>query len=395
MVINPDGTIQYEGDPQRLQARGVAGAAPGIDPGVLRAAARNAGNPTPGPSNYVAPQPAPLMDGTTPRPATMPVGENLAPAATAAAATNQTFGQRLMAGLRSGTSLLTRGVGGVQAGMGAADAVQNGLNVNNAEDIGFGAVTAAAPAVGLAGNVLRSGRDFIMKNVIDRAYGQNKTFIPQATPAGPSTAPAGTFPPGVNQPTGVAGAAASNFIDSSAVPQVGQGAMRNNRTGAVTTFNTPPDQVVRAPVAAAAETRVKAPQLGTEGGLFANLAPFVNSRNAAVVDAAYGAQGVNRAVKGATIAKVGIEAENAVSNRITANARAAANSKDNHKLGMDPAGNPVIVDMKNNTAIRPTIKTSVSEADITSTMAKNNMTRAQVLARLKADGKHDLSTLTN
>lgn len=397
MVINPDGTVQFEGDTSKLMPqRGVAAAAP--DESVLRAAARNSGNPyvPSGPSNYVAPQPAPIMGA----PSTVATPDNPAPQATAAAASKLSFGQRLLQTMRGVGSGIARGAGAVQAGYGVKQAVDG--NYGGAVDNVFqGTATAINPVLGTAGNLLTGARDFVMRAAINHFIpGQNPNlYTPELSKmvAGGATAPGVSsgvqFPSGVNQPVGAAAAAAGGVLDSTAVPAAGTGVMRNNMTGRVTTFNTPPVAAGPRVTGAEAPATVKAPVLGTEGGLFANLVPFANARNQQMLEAATSGRDLNRAVKGASIAKIGIEGENATSNRITALARVQQALGAGKKLGYDASGAPVVVDTRTNTAVQPTIKKPVTEADIVATMAKNNLSRAEVVKRLKAEGKHDLSSL--
>jgi len=213
-----------------------------------------------------------------------------------------------------------------------------------------------------------------------------------ATTASTDAAPAPVATPapfGVNRVMGADASAASAELDGTGVPGVGTGVIRNNTTGAVYRANTGVPAAAAPTTAAAPAKRATAPQIGTEGGIFQNLVPFVNEVNRAKVAAANSGQDFKRAAKLVPLqqkdAELKISASNADSARITALARVAAAMKDTGKVVQDAAGNPIEVKDGKATILKP--QAAVTEADITETMKANKMTRAQVIARLEAEGR--------
>lgn len=208
--------------------------------------------------------------------ASMPVGENLAPVATAEAANKPTFGQRLVSArnmVGRGLSLAARGVGGAQAVVGAYDAATDGVSANAVDNIANGVAGAISPAVGFAGNLLTSARDAVLGSIInsrtagpnsvgpelqkqiDAAGGVDKLLAAQAAsrqaqPAEQVVAqPAVSAPasgiaqdPSVTPLSGAAAAAGSEFIDGRGVPARGTGFIRNNTTGEVTQISSSPER---------------------------------------------------------------------------------------------------------------------------------------------------------
>jgi hypothetical protein len=92
---------------------------------------------------------------------------------------------------------------------------------------------------------------------------------------------------------------------------------------------------------------------------------------------------------GATQQKAAAESENAISNRIKAAAAVETALGSGRKLTTDLMGNPIVVDVKAKTAYAPTVNKPVTESDIAATMKANKMTREQVIARLRAEGRMD------
>lgn len=105
---------------------------------------------------------------------------------------------------------------------------------------------------------------------------------PQATPTTPTAAPTTTLPfesPAVTalRPGSAAARTAGAFLEGRGVPDTGRGVLRNDQTGALTTFAAEPrGQVLTAaaPQSVSAPQPVAAPQLGTRGGIFTNLVQF-------------------------------------------------------------------------------------------------------------------------
>lgn len=330
----------------------------------------------------------------------VPVSENPAPVATATNASKLSFGQRLLSVMRGGGRALGTAAGAAAVGAVGAGTISDaaGKTTTDYEKQLGGLGVEQGKRYG--SNGVQLARDLGVRGVgamVD--LGRNALgLIPGLPSFGGGSAPAPTkattesgdiFPPGTQPATGARAAAAESFIGGSPTElQPGTGLIRNSR-GEVTTLNTGAPAQSQGVVArrAAAPAATKAPTLGTEGGIFDNLVSFANDRNQQMLDAAGSARDVNRAVKSATIQKVGIEGENAVSNRIRAHAALETALGAGKKLGYDQAGNPVIVNTKTDRAIQPTINKPLTEADITATMKANKLTRPQVIERLRKEGR--------
>jgi hypothetical protein len=155
--------------------------------------------------------------------------------------------------------------------------------------------------------------------------------------------------------------AANKFLQGRGVPESGSGVIRNDQTGAITTINNPiqmPAFVGQQPAAPAATS---APQLGTQGGIFTNLAQYQKDFG----KAAMGSAGANRAEKQKALAqeaefaqqklgteqsKLALDAALRVAGlgiqQQTANAAtatAATKQRDQIVQSTDAAGNPVLI----------------------------------------------------
>lgn len=351
---------------QRLggaRAARVAGpaATPGPAPEMVNTTAQSAARATAGPAT-----------GST------PTATNPAPVETSRAASSASFGKRLL-------GFLGRAAGGVQAAFGVNDLVQGRVGAG-AENVALGAATAVNPLVGIAGNALATGRDFIMEKVIDRLYGQNQTFLPQPT------RPAATGGAAAARPTPVD---AEALINGTAVPERGTGAFRRGRAPAVAVDTrgrgAEAPAAVATPAPAQSFAPVAVPQLSTQGNIFeaaAGLGSGILNTAAQV-----GAQRRGAKAAAATTAntvkatELGIKAEEAVSGRITALATADKSKTGDVAVTTDFQGNPIIVDKRTRTAEKPTVTAPPSRADITATATKHGLTEAQVVQRLVAEGR--------
>jgi hypothetical protein len=183
-----------------------------------------------------------------------------------------------------------------------------------------------------------------------------------------------------------------NLVLGQSVPAVGTGGAVNLRTGRTMAFDTPAEAVPATP-APTTPAEIAAPRLGTQGGIFENLVPFMDQRNRAVMQAARGARDINRQVKASEVASkqaaTATGQENAVSNRLRAFAALQQAGIAGKKVTTDIMGNPVVTDVARGTALAPTVNKPVTEPDITATMKANKMTREQVLARLRQEGRID------
>lgn len=72
--------------------------------------------------------------------------------------------------------------GVAQAGLGAAQAINNPVSANAVDNIAQGAAMAVNPGIGAIGNLLTQGRDLAMESIIGRAYRDN-TAGPELTKA--------------------------------------------------------------------------------------------------------------------------------------------------------------------------------------------------------------------
>lgn len=378
MVINPDGTIQFE--PTNTSGmRGGASAASAADLPARNEAARLAKY---GPEQVARMKAAGATFGGATAAPSVATAVNPAPVATATAASSLSFGQRALRALRTGARGLGLGAGVVQAGIGVKQAAEGNLG-DAADNVFQGAATAVNPVLGVAGNLLTAGRDVVMRSVIDRLFGQNRTFLPQATPTGGAAAAAPSAPTPIN---------AEALMTGTAVPEFGTGAFRVGRRPAVAVDSRAALAAVPAaggsPVAATAPT---APVLGTEGGVFGNLVNFTKDLGKQKIATATEGRDFNRTVKLGGLAATQQTAEaasaNAVSNRIKALADVESAGTAGLKVVTDMMGNPIVVNTRKNTALAPTVNKPITEADIQATMKKHKLTREQVEARLRAEGR--------
>jgi hypothetical protein len=78
-----------------------------------------------------------------------------------------------------------------------------------------------------------------------------------------------------------------------------------------------------------------------------------------------------------------------VSDRIKALADVQAALGAGKKVTADIMGNPIVTDVAAGTALRPTVREPITDKQIKDTMRIEKMTRAQVLARLREEGRID------
>lgn len=351
-------------------------------------AARVAG-PTPAaaPTPQIVNTTAQSAARATAGPAQGTVGVNPAPGVTATAAAEPSLGTRILRGARRLGGGLVRGIGGLQAGLGVSD-VARGSYGSGIENIALGTATAVNPVVGTVGNLLAGGRDFVMRNVIDYLYGQNQTFLPQ---------------PKTEQKTTGVGAAraprtpvnAEALISGTAVPEVGTGAFK--RQGGRAVAIDARDALAAAPTAGAAPAAAPAPavittpRLSTEGNIFeaaANLGGDILATAAQVGAARRGAKAARAETElGLKRGELAVKGEEAVSSRIKALADVEKAGTAGLKVVTDLTGNPIVVDTRASTATKPAVQQEPTASDIRTTAAKNNMTEAQVVARLVQEGR--------
>jgi hypothetical protein len=390
MVINPDGSIQFERIEVPGQQRGAAAASKSADLAAQNRAARLAKY---GPDMVTKMETAGARFGGTGAPAaatpapSVATATNPAPVATSAAASGLNIGQRIMRVLQGGGRLL--GAAGVGAVGGSTALTVAGKTTEDYEKELSGLGVSQNPAY--ESPALRAVRDIGVRGLgalVDLGRAVNPfggaATPPAITPTGGAAAAAPALPP-IN---------AEALMTGTAVPAPGTGAFRvgNRRAVAVDSRGAAAEA---APVIAAARqsTAPAAPVLGTEGGIFSNLVQFQKDLGKQKIAAATEAREFGRGVKlgtlGAAQQTAASAAENAVSNRIKAIADIETALGSGRKVTTDLMGNPVIVDTKTRTALAPTVNKPVTDADIAATMKANKMTREQVLARLRAEGRID------
>lgn len=269
----------------------------------------------------------PLSDIAGSRP-TAPTAPQAAPAPRAAAAPKLTAGQKALRFVRGATSLnplknpLIKGAG-VLTGVSALAGGAADTTARTPEELSARQADVATRALGLdtstlPGRGVRAALDVaqssferlpILPGLMNLAaglpYGGEVAPAAQATvpeipaAAAPAPTPVPVRQPAVSSPvpgSREAGAAAA-FLAGRGVPEPGQGVLRADQTGAITTFNAPPP-VLTAPAAqpaAPAAQPVAAPQLGTRGGIFTNLAQFQRDFGQAALAGAQDTRAAKRA----------------------------------------------------------------------------------------------------
>jgi hypothetical protein len=186
---------------------------------------------------------------------------------------------------------------------------------------------------------------------------------------------------------------AEGLLRGTGVPESGTGAFRVGRRPAVAVDTRGSVVPTAASVASNAVAPTVLPTLGTQGGIFQNLSKFNAEVGAQRGAAAASGRETKRAVRAT---ELGLKESDAASRSVAAlgtllrGQAAVANAGDaGKKVTTDLMGNPVIVNTKAGTALAPTVKKPVSEADIAATMKANKMSREAVLARLRAEGRMD------
>lgn len=401
MVINPDGTVQFEGDISKLGQRGAGAAAPGADLAASNRAVRvakygsdavtqmeAAGSRFGGASGTTAPS--------------LPTSTNPAPVATAAAERGLSFGQKALRALRVGG----RALGAAGIGLTAAESATKTYNTPT-EDyekrLGIGPSNLDSPAGRFARDLgVRAVGGLLDLGDTINPFSSTPRLASQGAAAGTGAAAAAPVVPSTFIPSGVtaydsASAApreVQNLVSGAQpIPALGTGSAVNTRTGRTLAFNT------GAPAAAApgiaqpdtSTVGTTLPTLGTKGGIFTNLAKFSSDLAAQKGAAAASGQSFNRNVKlsGLSIKDQEAQARNVAALGTLYRGQAAiANAGDaGRKVTVDAMGNPVIVDTKSMTALAPKVNQPVSESDIAATMKANKMSREAVIARLRAEGR--------
>lgn len=304
----------------------------------------------------------------------IPIGENAAPLATSEAANASTIGQRVLAAAGEGGSVLGRfgrflGAAASRLTVPLA-ALSTGIEAGRI-------LTPDKLAVGAADMVGTVADKLGFKNSYSDGLQQyiNAQGVP--TPTRVAAAPAGGVPaaggPADQFPTNQtmrvlsgddAATVNSRYFNGTAVPADGTGYIRNESTGNVTALDSrgQPRTAVRVPQPAAATAALAQPTLGTEGGVFGNLAQFTNdfSRYALTNAQAGGSRKLANAE-----AETAIKRNDSASNRENQSQNAQSNSlkaladvlkettnanKENVKTVIGLDGNPIIVDQKAGTA---------------------------------------------
>lgn len=386
MVINPDGTVQFEGDTQKL----FRGAGAATDQSVLAAQNRAARIAKYGPEQVGKMEAAGARFGggasaaqvRTPAAPSIATATNPAPIATSAAESGTTFGQRALRALRFGGKALGAAGIGLTAGVSALKTY--GTPTEDYEKrFGIGPSNLDSPT-------LRFARDIGVRSagaLADLGSTLNPFSSVGARAAAPTAAsavaPAAPGPSPIN---------AEALMTGTGVPETGTGAFRVGTRPAVAVDT----RSVGAPAAtatAAAPSAITLPTLGTEGGIFSNLARFHSEVAAKRGAVAASGQALNRAVKLGGLEAKQAEAESrgiaAIGTLLRGQAAVASAGEVGKKVTVDMTGNPVIVDTRRNTAMAPTVRKPISEADIAETMNANKMSREAVVARLRAEGRMD------
>lgn len=327
--------------------------------------------------------------------------DNPSPVATAAASAAPSFGQRL---LKLGRRAVGPVAGAAIAAPSIIDMVKNGrVDYGNAENVAIGGLTAANPLAGFGVGALKAVRDFALPYITRMIQPEKNPAIytPEtqaavdAASAGPSApVPGASIPPGTTVYPNQASApqAIRDLLTGArATPDAGTGVVKSS-SGKIISLNTgaPAEQVVPGQVAAApAQVRAEVPTLGTRGGIFSNLLPFVDKISQAKINTAYAGQEFNRAAKSADL---GIKSQTAQAAQlrgigaiISGNASAATAASAGLKQTTDAAGRPGTLDLRTNT-FKPATP-PLTEQDIQATMKANKLTRSQTLDRLVAAGK--------
>jgi hypothetical protein len=325
-----------------------------------------------------------------------PVGDNPAPSATARAAAAPSFGARVLQGART----LGRASLPVAAGMFAYDAAK--------------LLTPEKVAVGMADAVGTLGQKLGIESLGQYAGGSAQV-AQAATIPDPQRAPAAAAP-GAPQ-VGSTEAPESRYdsmtdeqILASTPPAVADAAFaRRQQVALMNQLNTALTAQAETMSAPAAPMRTRArqpmpvPQLGTQGGIFSNLAQFTNDFGTFAIEEARTSRGIKAQAKAAeTEARLydsdrnyEVGMTNAQTNRQNAKSKGleavaeilkqqTAAGKENKKVVQDITGTPVIVDLRNNTARKvtptevPTFQRWVEEA------RKDSRNKRATDAQLKA-----------
>lgn len=299
-----------------------------------------------------------------------PLGESVAPVATAAAEAAPSFGARVLGGVaRFGGKIL-----------GPLGALSTGYEIGNT----FTPDKVAVGAADLAGTVAKA---FGFDNGYAGGSAQYRAAaaLPDPAPVVPAPAPGPAPAPAIDSTPqssrivslgpDAANAAARQFFEGNATPAEGTGYIRNNDTGNVMAIDSrgvpnPNFQRVQVPVNVNGEgtggPAPATPTLGTRGGIFDNLADFARNFGGYALSKASAGGAQKQAARNA---ELGIKANDSVANRENqaeiARARmstAAAQlihdniieQQGNRKIEMGLDGNPIVVDLSNPNAPKAT-----------------------------------------
>lgn len=383
MVVNPDGSVNFEGAASPYQTGGARAVAPGAD----LAAANRAARVTKYGSDMVGKMEAAGSTFGGPAAPSVSTATNVAPGATSAAASTPNFGQRALKLLRSGGGKM----GSLARGVGAALLVPNmALSAMKTAEtptedyekrFGFGVSNIESPA-------LRGVRDVgvralgALTDLGNQFNPFSSTGTRAAAPANAtSTVPAAatTIPGGVNAYSSVARAPAEVqrlATGAQPIPSEGTGMAVNSRTGRVMSFNT------GVPAAAGAGAYAQpgyAPQ--PENRLKLNTGQDV-------IDLAYAARDRRRAVEAGQIGVKNLEAQARILGSTGQYMRGAAAMANTGTAGLkvapDALGNQQIIDLKTGTTTTP--KKLLPESDIQAMMKKYSKTRDQIVQEGIAQG---------
>jgi hypothetical protein len=358
-------------------------------------AARTAGVTPPAQAPQITNTTAMSAARATSGPATggAPTATNIAPVATAEAASAPGIGQRIL----SGAGKLARGAGtaaaaGTIGAIGAESALKTYETPTEEYEkrFGFGPSNIESPLLrGIRDLGVRSAGALtdLGETAMKFVAGLNPfstAGAPAPKPASTTAAPAAAGLPTIN---------AEALMRGTAVPAPGTGAFRRGRAAAVAVDSrgAAPEAPAVATAAAAPRAQVALPTLGTEGSIFSNLVQF--QRDAATAAGGIAAaRGQARAAKAAAeqglkVTELGLKAEDVITNRMKAVTEQGKAGTEGRKVVLDLQGNPIIVDTRKSTALKPKVAPQVTLADIQTTAANNKMTPQQVVQRLITEGR--------
>lgn len=346
-TIGPDGTITPDAEELKKLLQGAGRASSGPDELTRRAIEAARARAATARSAAAAAAPGP-MPQTAP---SVPIGESVAPASTAAAASAPSFAARA-------ARVATRALGPVAAGLTAYEAGR----LLTPESLAVPAAEIASKTLGRIPGLrsLFGGYDDGTAAVRAAAALPEPAPIAKAVPAAPQPAPLPANPNIIPLPAELAAAASRRFIDGSEVPADGTGYIRNEQTGKVTALRSAvqPQQARRTVVVEREQPTPPQPVLGTEGGVFSNLAQFARDYGKYALSAAEQGRETKsarseRKLLGEEVTREAL-LRNAESNRIKAIAdligETSKANKPDVKVLQDLTGTPILVDVKARTS---------------------------------------------